>query len=132
MFRHNALRTVAISAALTMAVAGCSEDDPETAVEAFEGQETVELLTGEPFEGTATVDKIVSEHAFYLLDTLVITADGVDVREDDLVEVTGEVADADVDTVEAAVGTSLDDEAKDAIADEDLVIVATSVEDAGE
>lgn len=127
MASRHLLRTFALFAVL-VAAAGCAEDDPETAVGAFEDEETVELVTGEPFEATATVTGIVSERAFYLLDTLVITAEPVDVSEDDLVLVNGEVTEADVEKVEALAGSGLDDEAKAAVDDEDLVVVATRVE----
>jgi hypothetical protein len=122
----NVLRGTA-AMVLVVGLSGCAEDEPETAVEAFEegGEERVELVTGEPFEATATVDDVVGDHVFVVLDTLVVTDDPVAIHDGDLVRVTGEVEDGDELTRRAQ---SLGEDERQAIADADLVVAASEVE----
>jgi hypothetical protein len=119
---------VVLLAALAVA---CGDDEPKTAVEAFDegGEARVELVTGEPFEATAVVDEVLAANAFVLYDTLVVTATPADVAVDDRVRVTGEVAAAD--EVERDRGERLSDEVRDALADEEVVVVADGVEVVG-
>lgn len=102
-------------------------DDPETIVEEAQEEGFEELLVDEPFEGTAIVEDVLSPNAFRLLDTLVVTAEPVELVEGELVEVVGVVRD-DLDAVAEELATDLD-EASDAH-DGGLFVVAISVEEA--
>lgn len=125
------IRTVAAALALlgVAALAGaCTDDEPETAVEAFDegGEERVELVTGEPFEATAVVDDVLGPRGFLLLDTLVVTEAAIDITEGSRVRVTGEVATAE--DAREAFGEQLGDEVADALESEDVVVVAEEIE----
>lgn len=109
-----------------VAVVGCSSDDPETIVGAAQEDGFEELIVGEPFEGTAMVTEVLSPHAFRLLDTLVVSADELDVTEDERVDVQGTVRDATIDELEEELGVDLGDEVADAH-DGGLLVVAESI-----
>lgn len=115
---------LAIGALLPSCAGG---DDAETIVEEAEEEGFEELLIDEPFEGTATVEDVLSPNAFLLLDTLVVSAEPVEVVEGELVEVSGIVRD-DLDAVAEDFAVDLD-EARDAH-DGGLFVVAASVEEA--
>lgn len=111
-----------------LALAGCGDDEPETAVEAFDdgGEAKVELVTGEPFEATGVVDDVLGPRAFRLYDTLVVSSVPVDAESGDRVRVTGEIeAGEDVGPL---VLDALTDPEADAVRDEDVLVVATAVE----
>lgn len=123
------ISTLALLVLLPAAVlAGCGDDEPDTAVEAFDdgGEAQVELVTGEPFEATGVVDDVIGERAFMLYDALVITAAPVDLAEDHRVRVTGAIESSD--DVEREMGATLGDDVLDALADEDVVVVASEIE----
>ncbi len=124
-------RCLYLGIAIASLTAGCGGDDePETVIGALEGgEEVAELVTGEPFEATAVVDDVVSPQAFYLLDTLVVSADASGVVEDERVVVTGEITEADPEVVEDLLGVPLDDEARAALDDVELVVVASRIEE---
>jgi hypothetical protein len=118
-----------LTAAL-LTLGGCGDDEPETVLNNLDDERTAELVTGEPFEATAMVDGVLSEHAFRLLDTLVISAEPLEVREGERVRVTGEISDEASAELEARLGTDLDGDVTEEIDDADLFVVATEVEPA--
>lgn len=112
--------------------AGCADNEPDTAVEAYEegGEERVELVTGEPFEATGVVTAVPGSDGFLLFDTLVIATTPAEVGVDDRVRVTGEVEPAD--EVRSRLGANLSEGVLDELDDHELVVVATAVEVVGQ
>lgn len=110
-----------------LSLGGCVEDEPETAVEAFEnqGEAAVELVTGEPFEAAGEVDKVL-DGAFRLFDTFVVSDRAGLLEEGERVRVTGEVESA-AELLRIRRG-QLSDQLREALEDEELVVVATKVE----
>lgn len=109
---------------------GCAGDDAETVVEEADERDRPELVLGRPFEGTALVDDVLTPRAFRLLDTLVVSAEPVEVVEGERAVVTGRVRRWDVAAVENELGVDLDASLHDV--DEDLVVLAEHVEAAPE
>lgn len=125
--KPNNLAVVVVLALAALLPSCAAGDDPETIVEEAEEEGFEELLIDEPFEGTAIVEDVISPNAFRLRDTLVVSAEPVEVVEGELIEVTGIVRD-DLDAVAEELATDLD-EARDAH-DGGLFVVAATVEEA--
>ena len=111
---------------------GCTDNEPTTAVEAFDegGEQRVELVTGEPFEATGVVTAVAGVDGFLLFDTLVISTSRVELGVDDRVRVTGEVEPSE--EVRSRLGSSLSEPVLEALDDHELVVVATTVEVVGQ
>lgn len=128
------LRCWAVLAAGAVLLAGCgdegdvesAEGDPETIVEEAQEEDFEHLVVDEPFEGTAVVTEVISPRAFKLFDTLVVSAEEVDVRVDERALVRGTVRDATVGELEEQLGVELADAVDDAH-DGGLLIVADEV-----
>jgi hypothetical protein len=121
-------------AVVLLLAAGCARDgdvesaegDPETIVEAAQGQDFEELVIDEPFEGTAVVTEIVSPRAFRLFDTLVVSEQELDLNTDERAVVRGTVRDTTINELEQQLGIEFGDAVADAH-DGGLLIVADEV-----
>lgn len=116
-------------AVLFLSVLGaCNDSEPDTAVDAFDegGEQRVELVTGEPFEATGLVADVVGPNGFMLYDALIVTTSPQEVDKGDRVRVTGAVESAD--EVVRVHGAKLHEDTRDALAGEDVVVLADEVE----
>lgn len=126
------LKATVISALMAIALlaAACAGDDSETIVEKAAEENTPAVVLGERFEGTATVDEVLSNHAFRLLDTLVVSAEPVDVAEGERVVVRGTVRRWDVQAIEEDLAVNFDEPLD--LLDDEFVVVAQHLEEAPE
>lgn len=113
---------------LLLGVGACGADQGETAVESLDeaGEAQVELVTGEPFEATGLVHEVIGPRGFLLFDTLVVSPAALRLEEEFRVRVVGEVQSAS--ELEPELRDALGDEVREAVADEDLLVVASTVE----
>lgn len=127
------LRRKATVTSVLLAVAfgtGCTGDDSETIVEEAVEEDRPEIVLGERFEGTATVDEVLGTYAFRLLDTLVVRSEPVDVAEGERVVVRGTVRRWEVQAIEEDLAVNFDEPLD--LLDDELVVVADHIEEAPE
>lgn len=128
--RHVLLPFLAL---LTLGLVACGED--ETAVQEAEEDNEAELLVGETVTIEAEVEEVVVPGiggAFTMGadETLVLNNSNVDVEDDDVVAVTGEVIEFTILDVEETFGFDFDEDEEALLLDfeEDFAVVADTVE----
>lgn len=107
----------------------CADDDSETILEEA-AEEEPGIVLGKRFEGTAPVDEVLGPHAFRLLDTLVVSAEPVDVDEGDRIVVRGVVRRWEVEAIEQDLAVNFSETLD--LLDDELVVVADHLEEAPE